>query len=368
MGRRAQLEPLTEPATQGEANSPFRQRGGRLRSGVAGLPPCVSWICYGENTSRELLCARQVVHARQHPAVPGIGLTQVGNPQQAVTAAYAIITAQHIQSPNPSEHGELARLDVIVQRGDEHRRGFIPLVIALRPAHGKRPVPAIRRPADETGERLMSNRTYRRNVAAQQDHWQGLDGGYELQEARHRSLCVEAVIPVQQDDCHRPPGRPDLLDETGQPFPEPPGLNGQDHQGGFVDRVPPRQRFPECRYVPVPDPGRVGENERHACRLLAHQPVVVVEERFRLGSGLRDIHGRIDQDPGYFRSQLGSLPTRHDDALICHCDRSQLINADGSAEIGKDSRCDAVQRQLRARHEGSDLQLRIPQDEQDARH
>ena len=99
-------------------------------------------------------------------------------------------------------------------------------------------------------------------------------------------------------------GRPDLLDETGKPFPEPPRLNRQDHQGGFVDRVPPRQRLPERGCVLVPDSGRVGENERHACCPLAHQPVVVVEERFRLGSGLRGIHGRIDQDPGVFAARL----------------------------------------------------------------
>jgi len=99
------------------------------------------------------------VQARQHPAVAEIGLTQVGDPEQAVTAAYAIITAQHIGSPDASEHGELAGLDVIVQRGHEHRRGFVPLVIALGPVHGKRPVPAMCRPAHETGERLMSNRT-----------------------------------------------------------------------------------------------------------------------------------------------------------------------------------------------------------------
>jgi len=274
--------------------------------------------------------------------VAEIGLTQVGDPEQAVTAAYTIITAQHIGSPDASEHGELARLDVVVQRGHEHRRGFVPLVIALRPAHGKRSVPTIRRPAYETGERLMSNRTDSGDVTAQQNHRQGPDGGYERQETRYRSLDVEAVVPVQQDDRHRPPGRPDLLDETGKPFPEPPRLNRQDHQGGFVDRVPPRQRFPERRLVLVPDSGRVGENERHPGRLLAHQPVVVVEERFRLGSALRDIHSRIDQDPGYLRGQLGSLPARHDGTLIGHHDRPQLISADGSAEVGKDSRCDAV--------------------------
>src|SRR5437762_6695042 len=82
----------------------------------------------------------------------------------------------------------------------EHRRGFVPLVIALRATHGKRSVPAIRRPAYETGERLMSNRTDSGDVAAQQDHRQGLDGGYERQEARYRSLDVEGVVPVQQDD------------------------------------------------------------------------------------------------------------------------------------------------------------------------
>src|SRR6185437_5719284 len=131
------------------------------------------------------------------------------DPEQAVTAAHAVIAAQHIQSPDTSEHGELARLDVIVQRGDEHRRGFVPLVIALRATHRKRSVPTIRRPAYETGQRLMSNRT---------------DSGDERQEARYRSLDVEAVVLVQQDDRHRPPGRPDLLDETGKPFPEPPRL------------------------------------------------------------------------------------------------------------------------------------------------
>src|SRR5207247_8881594 len=100
----------------------------------------------------------------------------------AVTAAHAVIAAQHIQSPDTSEHGELARLDVIVQRRDEHRRGFVPLVIALRATHGKRSVPAMCRPAYETGERLMRNRTDRGNLAAQQDHRQGPGGGYERQE------------------------------------------------------------------------------------------------------------------------------------------------------------------------------------------
>src|SRR6185437_16525545 len=87
MSRRAQLEPLTEPAMHGQANPPFRQRGDRPSSGVAGLPPRLSWICCCENTSRELLCTRQVVQERQHPAVPEIGLAQVGDPEQAVTAA-----------------------------------------------------------------------------------------------------------------------------------------------------------------------------------------------------------------------------------------------------------------------------------------
>src|SRR2546427_5227341 len=123
MSRRTQLEPLTEPAMQRQADSASRKRGDRSSSGVAGLPPCVWWICGRENTPRELLCTRQVVQARQHPAVAEIGLTQVGDPEQAVTAAYAIITAQHIGSPDASEHGELARLDVVVQRGHEHRRG-----------------------------------------------------------------------------------------------------------------------------------------------------------------------------------------------------------------------------------------------------
>jgi hypothetical protein len=118
------------------------------------------------------------VQARQHPAVPEIGLAQVGNPQQAVTAAHAIVTAQHIQSPDTSEHGELARLEVVVQRGDEHRRGFVPLVvITLGLAHRKRSMPSICRPAHETGERLMSNRTDSGDVAAQQNHRQRLDGG-----------------------------------------------------------------------------------------------------------------------------------------------------------------------------------------------
>ena len=158
-------------------------------------------------------------------------------------------------------------------------------------------------------------------------------------------------------------GEADLFDEAGKPFPEPPRFTGQDHQGGFVDGVPPGQRLLEFRNVVVPDPGRIGEDERHARRPLAHQPVVVVEERFRLGSGLRGIRGRIDQDPGYLRRQLGPLPARHDDTLIRHHDRPQLISADGSAEIRKDSRCDAVRRQLRAKHEGVDLQLRVPRDE-----
>ena len=300
----------------GQANSAFRYRGDRRRSGVAGFPPCVSWIGCCENTSRELLCTRQVVQARQQPTVPEIGLTQVGDPQQAVTAAYAIVAAQNIQSPDASEHGKLARLEVIVQRGDEHRRGFVPLVIALRPAHGKRSVPAICRPAYETSERLMSNRADSGDVAAQQHHGQRPDGRYELQEARYRSLEVEAVIPVQQDECHRPTGRTDLFDETGKPFPEPPRFKGQDHQGGFVDGIPPCQRLLEFRYVVIPDPGRVGEDERHACRPLAHQPVVVVEERVRFSLALRGICSRIDQDPGYVRRQLGSLPAWHHNTLI----------------------------------------------------
>ena len=202
------------------------------------------------------------------------------------------------------------------------------------------------------------------DVAAQQDHGQRPDGGYELQEARYRSLFIEAVVPVQQDERYRPAGRPDLFDETGKPFPEPPRFKGQHHQGGFVDRVPPGQRFLEFRYVVVPDPGCVGKDERHACRSLAYQPVViVVEERSRLDFGLRGIHGRIDQDPAHFRGQLGPRSARHDDTFVRRHDRPQLISADGSAEIGKDSRCDAVQRQLRARHERGDLQFRIPRDE-----
>src|SRR5690348_3419484 len=80
MSRRAQLEPLTEPATQGQADSASRERGDRCSSGLAGLPPCVSWVCGRENTSRELLCTRQVVQARQHLAVAAIGLAQVGDP------------------------------------------------------------------------------------------------------------------------------------------------------------------------------------------------------------------------------------------------------------------------------------------------
>jgi hypothetical protein len=137
------------------------------------------------------------VQARQHPAVPEIGLIQVGDPQQAVAAAYTIVAAEHFRSPDTSEHGKLARLEVIVQRGDEYRRGFVPLVIALRPAHGKRPVPAICRPAYESGERLISNRADSGDVAAQQNHGQRLYGGYELQEARYRSGDVEAVIPLR---------------------------------------------------------------------------------------------------------------------------------------------------------------------------
>jgi len=155
------------------------------------------------------------VQASQHPAVPEIGLTQVGHPQQAVTAAHAIVTAQHIQSPDASEHRELARLEVVVQRGDEHRRGFVPLVIALGPGHGKGSVPAIRGPAHETGERLMSNRTDSGDVGAQQDHGQGSDGGDEFQEARYRSFDVEAVVAVQQDEPHGSAGRLDFFDEAG---------------------------------------------------------------------------------------------------------------------------------------------------------
>ena len=58
-----------------------------------------------EHVSRAALYSPGCARHASILAVPEIGLAQVGDPQQAVTAAHAVIAAQHIQSPDTSEHG-----------------------------------------------------------------------------------------------------------------------------------------------------------------------------------------------------------------------------------------------------------------------
>ncbi len=159
-------------------------------------------------------------------------------------------------------------------------------------------MPGICRPADEAGERPVGDRADGGDVTAQQDRRQRLDLGDERQQARYGPGGIEAVVPVQQDDRHGPPGGPDLLDEVRKPLPEPPGLEGQDHQRGVVDRGPALQRLAERGPVVVPDPRRVGEDERDTRGLLARQPFVVVKQRAGIGGGRAAVRCRIDQDPG----------------------------------------------------------------------
>ena len=191
---------------------------------------------------RDLLGTGQVVPAREQPASLQIALAEVGDLQQALPATDRIAAAQHVPPPVASQRRQLARLDIIVQRGHEDRWGVVPLIIvrsAVGLAHGKGTVPSIRRPAHEAGERPMSNRADGGNVTAQQNNRQRFNVGYQLHQAHHGPGGIEAVVPVEQDDRDRTARLPHLSGERRKPLPEPPRFDGQDRQRGLVDGRPP---------------------------------------------------------------------------------------------------------------------------------